>query len=205
MSVTDEEVLLASRSNGDRFGELFDRHFGTIYRYLHRRVGSDLADELAAETFVRAFQHRDSYDPQRAPVRAWLFGIATNLVRRHHRSEHRRLAAYAKAPLDLFQDEGTAAIDTRVSADALSATLGRSLATMRSQDRDVLLLIAWADLTYAEVAAALGTPIGTVRSRLARARQHIRKDLPDVSDWSADNPTNPAPAAGGAKGAVLHG
>jgi DNA-directed RNA polymerase specialized sigma24 family protein len=73
---------------------------------------------------------------------------------------------------------------------------------MRSQDRDVLLLIAWADLTYAEVAAALGTPIGTVRSRLARARQHIRKDLPDVSDWPADNPT---PAAGRTKGAVLHG
>ncbi|HWD73226.1 MAG TPA: RNA polymerase sigma factor, partial [Actinomycetota bacterium] len=188
--------------DGARFGELFDRQFGTIYRYLHRRVGSDLADELAAETFVRAFQHRDSYDPQRAPVRAWLFGIATNLVRRHHRSEHRRLAAYAKAPFDLFQDEGTAAIDTRVSADALSATLGRSMATMRSQDRDVLLLIAWADLTYAEVAAALGTPIGTVRSRLARARQHIRRDLPDVNDWSANNA---ATAAGGTKGAFLHG
>ena len=77
MSVTDEELLLASRADGDRFGELFDRHFATIYRYLHRRVGSDLADELGAETFVRAFQHRDSYDPQRAPVRAWLFGIAT--------------------------------------------------------------------------------------------------------------------------------
>jgi len=202
MSVTDEELLLASRADGDRFGEMFDRHFTTIYRYLHRRVGSDLADELAAETFVRAFQHRDSYDPHRAPVRAWLFGIATNLVRRHHRSEHRRLAAYARTPFDRFQDEGTAAIDTRVSADALSATLGRSLAAMRSQDRDVLLLIAWADLTYAEVAAALGTPIGTVRSRLARARQHIRRDLPDVNDWSADHAT---PAAGGTKGAVLHG
>jgi RNA polymerase sigma-70 factor (ECF subfamily) len=202
MPVTDEEVLLASCSNGDRFGDLFDRHFATIYRYLHRRVGSDLADELAAETFVRAFQHRDSYDPQRAPLRAWLFGIATNLVRRHHRSEHRRLAAYARAPFDLFQDEGTAAIDTRVTAGALSATLGRSLATMRSQDRDVLLLIAWAELTYAEVAAALGTPIGTVRSRLARARQHIRKDLPGDNDWPADNPT---PAAGGTRGAVLHG
>jgi RNA polymerase sigma-70 factor (ECF subfamily) len=89
-----------------------------------------------------------------------------------------------------------------VSADALSATLGRSLATMRSQDRDVLLLIAWADLTYAEVAAALGTPIGTVRSRLARARQHIRRDLPAVNDWSAENPR---PTARGTQGAFLHG
>ncbi len=202
MPVTDEELLLASRSEGDRFGELFDRHFATIYRYLHRRVGSDLADELAAETFVRAFQHRGSYDPPRAPVRAWLFGIATNLVRRHHRSEHRRLAAYARTPVDLFQDEETAAIDTRVSADALSSTLGRSLTTMRRQDRDVLLLIAWADLTYAEVAVALGTPIGTVRSRLARARQHIRRDLPDVNDWPAQKG---APAAGGTKGALFDG
>src|SRR5438067_6278506 len=137
MSGTDEELLLASRTDADRFGGLFDRHFPTIYRYLHRRVGSDLADELAAETFVRAFQHRDSYNAERGPVRAWLFGIVTNLVRRHHRTEHRRLAAYAKAPFELFLGEETAAIDTRVSAGALSATLGRSLASMRSQDRDV--------------------------------------------------------------------
>jgi RNA polymerase sigma-70 factor (ECF subfamily) len=201
MSATDEDLLLASRTDGAQFAALFDRHFAAVYRYLDQRVGSDLADELASETFVRAFQHRDSYDPQRAAVRAWLFGIATNLLRRHHRSEHRRLAAYARTQFDRFQDEGTAAIDTRVAAGALGATLGRSLAAMRSQDRDVLLLVAWADLTYAEVAAALGTPIGTVRSRLARARQHIRRDLPDVNDWSAHG----AKPGTGTKGAVLNG
>jgi RNA polymerase sigma-70 factor (ECF subfamily) len=203
MSVTpDEDLLLASRSDGRQFTAVFERHFGEVHRYLHRRVGVDLADELAAETFVRAFEHRDRYDPHLAPVRVWLFGIATNVLRRHHRSEHRRLIAYARGPVDRVQDDETAAIDTRVAASALGAMLGRSLAAMRSQDRDVLLLVAWADLTYAEVAAALGIPIGTVRSRLARARRQVRRCLPDVNDWSSQSAE---PQAGGTKGVVLNG
>ena len=193
---TDAHILAACRDDPDRFRELFERHYPATFVFLRRRVGPELAEDLAIETFAVAFRRRESYDERQHSARPWLFGIATNLVRRHHRSEHRRLAAYARTPVDLFQDEETAAIDTRVSADALSSTLGRSLTTMRGQDRDVLLLIAWADLTYAEVAAALGTPIGTVRSRLARARQHIRRDLPDVNDWPAQRG---APAAGGTK------
>jgi RNA polymerase sigma factor (sigma-70 family) len=108
----------------------------------------------------------------------------------------------ARRPVDRFEDDETAAIDTRVAARALGATLGRSLAAMRSQERDVLLLVAWADLTYAEVAAALGIPIGTVRSRLARARRQIRRYLPDVNDWSSQSAE---PQVGGTKGVVLNG
>lgn len=203
MPVTsDEELLVASSTDGARFTAVFDRHYPALYRYLHHRVGHDLAGDLAAEAFVVAFQQRATYDPQRADVRAWLFGIATNLVRHHHRSERRRLAAYARAPREAFAEDETAAVDTRVAADALGARLGRCLAAMRSEDRDVLLLVALADLTYAEVAAALGTPIGTVRSRLARARRQIRHDLPEVNDWSSHGAEL---APGGTKGAVLHG
>jgi len=197
---TDEELLAASRSDAQVFTDLFDRHFATIHRYLQRRVGPSLADELAAETFLRAFQHRDRYDAGRGTVRVWLFGIATNLLRRHHRSEHRRLSAYARAPQARATEDETAGVDDRVAAVALGPRLARALARTRRQDRDVLVLIAWADLSYAEAAVALDIPIGTVRSRLARARRDIRKNLPhdDLAPAALD-------ASGNRKGVVING
>ncbi|MFC5180565.1 CU044_5270 family protein [Actinomadura harenae] len=86
----DAELVAASRSDPDRFALLYDRHFTAVYRYLTARLGTQTADDLAAETFLIAFRGRDRYDPERGIPRAWLFGIATRLVARHHRAEERR-------------------------------------------------------------------------------------------------------------------
>jgi len=149
----------------DAFEGLFELHFNAIHAYLARRVGPDLARDLASETFTRAFAARKRYDAERGEARAWLFGIANNLLRRHYRDEERRLRAFAR--LDA-REEGVPSEEPRL-ADALG--------TLSPEERDVLLLFAWADLEYAEIAAALELPLGTVRSRLHRARAHVRATL----------------------------
>jgi RNA polymerase sigma-70 factor (ECF subfamily) len=147
------------------FEELFELHFDPIYGYLARRLGADLAADLAAETFTRAFASRRSYDAARGDVRAWLFGIANNLVRRHYRDEERRLRALAQMQIPA----GEPATEDVWIADALAALPG--------EERDVLLLFAWVELSYGEIAAVLEVPVGTVRSRLHRARAHVRAAL----------------------------
>jgi RNA polymerase sigma factor (sigma-70 family) len=148
----------------ESFEELFERQFDSVYGYLARRVGPELGRDLASETFTRAFAARKRYDPARGEARAWLFGIANNLLRRHYRDEERRLRAFAR-------------VDVATDAASPDLTLADALATLAQEERDVLLLFAWADLRYAEIATALGVPIGTVRSRLHRARAHVRAAL----------------------------
>jgi RNA polymerase sigma-70 factor (ECF subfamily) len=94
--ISDEDLLAESMAMPERFATIFDRYVLVVHGYLSRRVGV-LADDLASETFLLAFRSRTSYVPGRAPVRAWLFGIATNLVRRHARDEERRYRAFGRA------------------------------------------------------------------------------------------------------------
>jgi RNA polymerase sigma factor (sigma-70 family) len=147
------------------FEELFEDHFDAIYGYLARRVGPDLARDLAAETFTRAYAGRKRFDRRRGEPRAWLFGIANNLLRRHYRDEERRLRAFARVEMPSADD----APHEPVVAEALSV--------LSREDRDVLLLFAWADLSYEQIAEALALPVGTVRSRLNRARTRMREEL----------------------------
>jgi RNA polymerase sigma-70 factor, ECF subfamily len=147
------------------FEALFEDHFDAIYGYLARRVGPDIARDLAAETFTRAYAGRKRFDPERGEPRAWLFGIANNLLRHHYRDEERRLRAFARV-----EPPGReASPEEPAVAEALSA--------LSRDERDVLLLFAWADLSYEQIAETLHLPIGTVRSRLNRARTHMRDQL----------------------------
>lgn len=118
----------------EAFDELFELHFDAIYAYLARRVGPDLARDLASETFTRALAARKRYDAARGKPRPWLFGIASNLLRRHYRDEERRLQAFSRLNV---RDEGVPPEEPRL-ADALGA--------LSHEERDVLLLFAWADL-----------------------------------------------------------
>jgi RNA polymerase sigma-70 factor, ECF subfamily len=174
---TDGAAIGDSRVDPARFEEIFDRHFRAIHRYLARRVGSELADELAAETFAQAFRARDRYDDSRQDARPWLFGIAANLLRHHRRDEKRRFMAYARSGVDRFAPDETDHAESRADAAAAEPQIARALASMRAEQREVLLLFAWADLSYEEISAALGIPRGTVRSRLSRARKHVREGL----------------------------
>jgi RNA polymerase sigma factor (sigma-70 family) len=149
----------------EAFEELFERQFDSVYGYLARRVGPEIARDLASETFTRAFAAWKRFDPERGQARPWLFGIANNLLRRHYRDEERRLRALAR--LDVHREP--------VSPE--EPRLAEALAMLPREERDVLLLFAWAELAYAEIASVLDVPVGTVRSRLHRARAHVRVAL----------------------------
>ena len=164
---SDASIIASSIDDPDRFGLIFERHFGAIHAYLQRRVGDDSADDLATETFLKAFRARASYDRSRESSRPWLFGIAANVIHHHRRREARQLRAYRRL--------GPPPIEAPADAD-LSA-VARELASLPLADREVLFLHAWADLSYAEIAEALDVPIGTVRSRLSRARARIREQI----------------------------
>jgi RNA polymerase sigma factor (sigma-70 family) len=169
------------------FGEVYARHFAAVYRYVAGRLGPDAADDLAAETFLAAFRRRHRFDPARGTVRPWLFGMATNLVAQHRRSESRWYAALARAGADpLIAPSASAGEEDRI-ADRIAASQARPalaavLARLPDRDRDVLLLVAVGGLSYAEVAFALGIPEGTVGSRLNRARHKIIAALGGASD-----------------------
>ena len=174
---TDGEVIGRSLTDPAHFAVLFDRHAATVHRYLSRRVG-DLADDLLSETFLVAFRRRADYRAVHVEVRPWLLGIATHLVQGQHRTEQRRLRALSRtgpAPHALPADDDD--LSDRLAAQALRGPIASALGRLRPADRDVLLLFAWEQLTYEEIAAVLDVPVGTVRSRLHRARRQTRTAL----------------------------
>jgi RNA polymerase sigma-70 factor (ECF subfamily) len=173
----DAQIVLASLEEPRDFAVLFDRHHLSIYRFLVRRIGPEPARDLASETFVVAFTRRGTYDLTQSSARPWLFGIAVNLLRNHSRSERRLLKAYAETGTDPIRQDPMSDVDTRLDAQARGPEMAQALDSLRPDDRDVLLLHAWADMTYEQIASALSIPIGTVRSRLARARQVLRELL----------------------------
>jgi RNA polymerase sigma factor (sigma-70 family) len=179
----DSELLARSMNDGRAFASIFDRYYDEIWRYVRRRAGRTAADELASETFVRAFAGRASYDRAQANARAWLYGVATNLLRERYRSEGRYLRAVGRAFEGASAADGTDEVDARVDASALAPRLGVALAGLSADDRDALLLLAVAELSYEEIAVATGVPVGTVRSRLHRARRRMQQAL--ASDPSA--------------------
>jgi RNA polymerase sigma-70 factor (ECF subfamily) len=174
--LTDHELIVASLNRAEVFAELFERHAPEIHRYLSRRVG-DLADDLLSEVFLTAFRKRSTYRPDSFDVRPWLYGIAANLLRRHQREEVTRYRALARAySRDEIGDDWEAAHD-RLDAALLRPRLASALAALDHRDREVLLLVAWGDLGYADVAAVLDLPVGTVKSRLHRARRLVQACL----------------------------
>ncbi|MFI7013730.1 RNA polymerase sigma factor [Streptomyces sp. NPDC050164] len=189
---SDASVIERSREDPDAFAALFDRYADDIHRYIARRLGTEAADDLMAETFVIAFQRRHHYDPTRPLARPWLYGIATNLVGQHRRAEARRLRALSRAASEASGERSGEAepladrVAARVSAESSRAAPAGALAKLPARHRDVLLVIAWGDLDYAEAAQALDIPVGTVRSRLHRARKKLREAL------GGSDPTAPA-------------
>lgn len=170
----DGAVFARSVMDPEVFTIIFDRHYRTVYGYLSRRVGRAIADDLAAETFVLAFERRSSYRPHAERALPWLLGIAVNLLAHHRRSEARQWRALAAAG-SLEARRPVAA--TGSAGDATSERLVAELEQLDDYDREALLLYAWAELKYAEIADVLGIPVGTVRSRLNRARRKLRQAL----------------------------
>jgi RNA polymerase sigma factor (sigma-70 family) len=173
----DAGVIASSRREPERFAVLFDRHAPHIYRYLARRAGRQVADDLVAETFLAAFAKRDRYDLGYADARPWLYGIATNLVGQHRRDQARQYQISQAAVAEPEVPGHAERVAADVTAQAMRPLLDAALAALPPGDRDVLLLVAFEQLSYREVSRALGIPVGTVRSRLHRARAKVREVL----------------------------
>jgi RNA polymerase sigma factor (sigma-70 family) len=171
----DGDVIAASLSDPDRFTEIFERHFDAIYAFTARRLGRELADDVGATVFVEAFAARTRFEPERDDARPWLYGIATNLIHRHRRTEGRRLRAYART--QPTTDGESIDLEQRLDAEAMRPQLATALRALAPNDRDALLLFAWAGLSYDDIATATEVPVGTVRSRIHRARHRLRAEL----------------------------
>ncbi|GAA2162954.1 RNA polymerase sigma factor [Actinomadura napierensis] len=174
---SDAEVIRHSAHDPERFAVLFDRYAAQIHRYAARRLGTQTADDIVAETFLTAFRKRGTYDLGRPLARPWLYGIATTLVARHHRGEERHYRALQRTGIDPLPEPEAEAVVARVAAQQQERLLGGALSALPAGDRDVLLLVAWGDLGYEEVGEALGIPPGTVGSRLNRARRKLKAAL----------------------------
>lgn len=191
---TDAQLVARSIGNPEAFGEVYDRHAPALMRYLVRRVGPDPGEGLLGELFRIAFERRGSFDLARASAAPWLYGIATNLLLKHRRSEARRLRAVAE--LRLAQPDGAgdeAELLAGVDARERLPRLADAIAALPDGERDALVLYAWEGLGYDAIAEALGTPVGTVRSRLSRARARLR----ELDGPSGKEPGETAPRVSG--------
>jgi RNA polymerase sigma-70 factor (ECF subfamily) len=167
----DSAAISRSVEIPEAFEAIFDRHFDAVHRYLARRAGRQRADDLASQTFVIAFAARARFRPEFSDARPWLLGIATKLLANDRRAEQRLLETYG-------QLSGDARRVVQVSSPPDSdRDVAAALAKLDPSQRDVLLLHAWGELSYEEIAGTLGIPLGTVRSRLARARANLQIEL----------------------------
>lgn len=171
---TDEELLARSETDASAFEPLVERHSKALHGYFARRAPG-AADDLLAEAWLRAYEGRGGYDAARGPVRAWLFGVARNVLSAHWRGLDRPGAAAAFAGEE--SSDPWRAVDRRLDAAAVAPLMRRTLAELPSVEREMLLLIAWEQLSPTEAAAVVGVPAGTARSRLHRARTRLRAAL----------------------------
>jgi RNA polymerase sigma-70 factor (ECF subfamily) len=181
--LTDAQLLAQAASDPAAFEIVFVRHVSPVHRYLARRVEPGVVEDLVAETFAAAFDRRGRYRREYPDARPWLLGIATNLVRHHWRSERARLAAYARVGPEEAIDGADALAVGRADARSVRNELVAALSRLHRGDRDALLLMVWAELSYDEIAQALEIPVGTVRSRINRARRLLRELLDNVAPF----------------------
>lgn len=174
------------------FTELVREHSAALHGYFARRVPG-AADDLLAEAWLQAFSSRRGFDPARGPVRAWLFGVARNVLAAHLRRSGRDGGGPAEPAV---VSDPWAAVDARLDAAALGPELRLALAELPDSERELLLLIAWEELTPSEAAAVVGIPAGTARSRLSRARGRLRIRLAPVAAPAAAPPLRPVTATG---------
>jgi RNA polymerase sigma-70 factor (ECF subfamily) len=158
-------------------------HAQAILAYVTRRVGPHEAEDLAAETFCTAFRRRADYVPVQSSALPWLYGIATNLLRGHSRAEGRRIHALhrmaAASCQTVLDNDSARAAEARDHLQEVAS----AFANLPAEARDVLVLVGVEGLSYEEASAALGVPVGTVRSRLSRARQQLRSSMGATRPW----------------------
>jgi RNA polymerase sigma factor (sigma-70 family) len=175
--LSDAEIVELSLGDPASFAALFDRHAVEIARYVKARVGPDLAEDVTAQTFLDAFRRRERYDTSRSDARPWLYGIAVRLIGTHRRAEARYRELTARALPEFNAQDFVERSAERVVAQQFRPVLTAVLDELKPRDRELLLLVAWADLSYDECAQALGITVSAVKSRLNRIRVRTRSAL----------------------------
>lgn len=172
---TDTELWeRAAAGEPAAFGLLYERHARAIYNYVFRRCADwSLAEDLTSVVFLEAYRRRSTVEIEGGKVLPWLYGVATNVLRNQRRSLRRHAEALRRLPPPepVLGIAGEAA--ERVDAERRMRSVLTALEGLPQSDRDVLALCLWSELSYEDAALALGVPVGTVRSRLSRARRRL--------------------------------
>lgn len=190
---TDAELVASSVRDPEAFTQLFERHWEALFRFCRSRAGAS-GEDIAAEAFRVAFDRRRRYDSRYGDARPWLFGIASNLLRDHFRSARREEQKLTRsATLDAI-GQGDQELN-ELERQLLGPQLADALQGLPAADRDALLLLAWADLDYEQIAQALDVPLGTVRSRIHRARRRVRDHLASARAGAGEELTAQAKGA----------
>jgi RNA polymerase sigma-70 factor (ECF subfamily) len=158
------------------FGELFDAHARAVYRHGLRLTGDRiLAEDVVSTTFLQAWRLRGRIDADGASLRPWLLAIATNVVRNVNRKHRRDRGLIARMVARDEEPDFADDVATQLDGERELATVRAAVAALRPAEREVIALCVWAELDYASAARVLGVPIGTVRSRLSRARKRLQR------------------------------
>lgn len=176
MEPSDADLWARSRAgDADAFGLLFDRHAKLIYNYCFRRIGNrETAQDMLSMVFLEAWRRREKELPA-DKVLPWLYGIATNVVRHQRRSERRFAAALSRVPRIQAEPDFAGALAERLDHERRAEQALGLLRALPAREQDVFVLCAGMELSYEDTALALGVPVGTVRSRLSRARARLRE------------------------------
>ena len=166
----------ARAGDADAFGTVFDACAKSVYNHAFRLTGDwSAAEEVMAMTFLEAWRGRDKIAPDGGSLRPWLLGIATNLARGQRRAAWRHRAALARLAVADELPDFAEDVSGRLDDAAKIKALHQALAGLPRHDLEVLALCVWSGLGYAEAAEALNVPVGTVRSRLSRARARLAR------------------------------
>lgn len=159
----------------EAFGVVFDRHAQSIYNYCFRRLGNwGAAEDITSIVFLEALRKREA-GVRSELLRPWLFGIATNVLRNARRAQRRHAAALARLPRDIPTETSVDEIIERVDSERAIRPILAEFGRLRRDERDALALCVLARLSYEEAAAALNVPVGTIRSRVSRAKERLRR------------------------------
>ncbi|MEV7358779.1 RNA polymerase sigma factor [Kitasatospora sp. NPDC091276] len=158
------------------FGLVFEDHAQAVYRHAVRMTGDwAVAEDVVSLTFLEAWRLRARVDPEGESLRPWLLGIAGNVIRNTRRAARRHQRALAKLPPREAMPDFAGELAGRIADAEELAAAKAALERLRPAEREVFALCVWEGLDHAAVAEALGRPVGTIRSRLSRARARLRE------------------------------
>lgn len=182
MAIAPESALVTRLRAGDpdAVAALFDRYADRVHQHC-RRLVADRADaeDATAQTFLEVWRHRHRVREHEGSALPWLYGVATNVCRNQARGRRRHLRAVGRLSPDLAHPDHAEAVTDRVTGEQRARDVLDALARLPQRERDVVALVAWTGLTYEQAATALDVPVGTVRSRLSRARRRLATLAPE--------------------------